>query len=99
MSKMNELLEIFRVHGARIGLKINIKNTKSLKLGIREDKKVMLGNEKIDQVSSFTYLGSIISKEGGSSEHVKSRIAKAQGVFSQLKKKFGRIGKQVCESR
>ena len=46
----------------------------------------------IDQVDSFTYLGSIISKDSGSSEDVKSRIAKAQGVFSQLKK-FGRIGR------
>ena len=45
-----------------------------------------LGNEKIDQVGSFSYLGSIISKDGGSSEDVKSRIARAQGVFSQLKK-------------
>ena len=41
-----------------------------------------LRNEKIGQVGSFTYLGSIISKEGGSSKDVKSRIAKAQGIFS-----------------
>ena len=34
----------------------------------------------------FTYLGSNICKDGGSSEDVKSRIAKAQGVFSQLRK-------------
>jgi hypothetical protein len=47
---------------------------------------VTLGNKKIDQVNSFTYLGRIISKDGGSSEDVKSRIAKAQGVFSQLEK-------------
>ena len=39
-----------------------------------------LDNENIDQVGNFTYLGSIIS------EDVKSRIANAQGVFSQLKK-------------
>ena len=38
------------------------------------------------QVSSFTHLGSIISKGGVSSENVKSRIVKAQGVFSYLKK-------------
>ena len=50
----------------------------------------MLGNEKIYQVGSFIYLGSIISKDDGSSEDVKSRIAKAQDIFSQLKK-FGRI--------
>ena len=44
------------------------------------------GNETIDQVYSMTFLGSIISKDVGSSEDVKNRIAKAQGVFSQLKK-------------
>ena len=74
MSKVNKLL------------KINTKKTKSLRLGISEDEKVMLGNEKIDQVNSFTYLGCIISNDGGSSEDVKNRIAKDQGVFSQLKK-------------
>jgi hypothetical protein len=49
----------------------------SHRLGISEDEKVTLGNERIDQVDSFIYLGSIISKNGGSSEDVKSRIAKA----------------------
>ena len=37
MSKMNEFLEVLRVQGARLGLKINIKKTKSLRLGISED--------------------------------------------------------------
>ena len=45
-----------------------------------------LGNEEIDQVGSFTYLGSIISENGESSEDVKSSVAKVQGVFSPLKK-------------
>jgi hypothetical protein len=53
----------------------------SLRLGISEDEKVSLGNEKIDQIDAFIYLGSIISKDDGSSEDVKSRIAKAHGVF------------------
>ena len=81
VSKMNELLEVFRVQGARIGLKINFKKTKSLRLGVSEDEKVTLGNEKIDQMGSFAYLGSITSKESGSNEDVKSRIAMAQGSF------------------
>ena len=80
-SKMNKHLNVIRFQCARIGLKINVKKTKSLRLGISEDENVTLGNEKIDQVSSFTYLGSTISKDGGSSEDVKSRTAKAQGVF------------------
>jgi hypothetical protein len=84
VNKMNELLEVLRVQGDKIGLKTNVK--KSLRLGISEDEKVTLDNEKIDQVENFTYLGSIISKDGGNSEDVKSGIAKDQGVFSQLKK-------------
>ena len=86
VSKMNEFLEVLRVQGARIGLKINVKKTKSLRLGISEDEKVTLGNEKIDQVGSFTYLGSIISKDGGSSEDVKSRIARLRLFFFTFKK-------------
>jgi hypothetical protein len=37
VSKMNDLLEVLRVQGTRIGLKINDKKTKSLRLGISED--------------------------------------------------------------
>jgi hypothetical protein len=35
VSKMNELLKILRVQGARIGLKMNVKKTKSLRLRIK----------------------------------------------------------------
>ena len=71
---------------ARMCMEINVKKTKSLRLGISECEKVTSGKENIDQVGSFTYFGSIIGKDSGSREDVKSRIAKAQGVFSQLKK-------------
>ena len=67
---MKELLEVLQVKGARKGLKIFVKKVKSLRLGISEAEKLTLGNEKIDQVDSFTYLGSIISKEDGSCEDV-----------------------------
>ena len=49
----------------------------SLRLEISEDEKVKLGDEKIDQVESLTYIGSIIIKDGGSSEDIKSLITKA----------------------
>ena len=62
-------------------MKINIKKTESLRLGIGEDEKVTLGIEKIDQVDSFTYLCSIISKDDGCLEDIKSRIAKNQDVL------------------
>ena len=57
---MNELLEVLWLQDARIGLKINVKKTKLLRLGKREDERVTLGNEKIDQVDRLNYLGSVI---------------------------------------
>jgi len=74
-------------------LKVNVEKTKSLRLEIIEDEKMTLGDEKIHQLGSFTYLRITISKDGGSSEEVKSRIPKAQGVFSQLKKKLESTGR------
>ena len=50
-------------------------------LGISEGEEVVLVNEKINQVDSFTYLSSIISKDGRCSEDVKRKIAKAWDVF------------------
>ena len=41
------------VQGLKIDLKINVKNTKLLKLRIIEDENVILGKKKIDQVNSF----------------------------------------------
>ena len=46
-SKINELLEVLWVQGARIGLKVNFKKTKSLRLGISKDGKVALVNKKL----------------------------------------------------
>ena len=36
-------------------------------------------------MDSFTYIGTIIIKDGGCSADIKSRITKAQGVSSELK--------------
>ena len=90
---MNNLLQVLRVQGAGIGLKINVKKTMSLKLGISEDGKTTFGNEKIDQAGTCIYLDSIISKDGGSSKDLKNKIAKGQGVLFAIKKQFGRIGR------
>ena len=44
LSEMNELFEVLRVQSARIGLKINVKKTKSLRLGISEVNEVQRKN-------------------------------------------------------
>ena len=74
---MNKSLDVLQVQGARTGLKINLKKSKQLRLRISEDEKVILGNEEIVQVASFSYGGSIISKDGGTNEDIESRTPKA----------------------
>ena len=44
-----------------------------------------LGAVKIDQVVSFTYLGSIISKDGGNIQEVQNRTLMVRDVSSKLK--------------
>ena len=83
---MNKFLEGLRVQGARMGLKINVKKTIFLIMGISEGEEVILSSQKIDQVDTFTRLSRIISKEGGVGQEVKSRIAKVQGVFFTVEK-------------
>ena len=63
--KMNEFLEVLRFQGARIGLKINVKMTKSLKRGLSEDEKVTLGNKRlISWVASLTLVVLLVKTVG-----------------------------------
>src|SRR6188768_4024147 len=46
---------------------------------------VVIDGEKVEQVASFKYLGSIISEDGRSLNDVKARIALAKDAFSKRK--------------
>ena len=59
------------------GLNINIKTTEVMRIN----------NKKQDlyEVEKFVYLGSVVSKDGGTDEDVKSRINKARHAFNTLR--------------
>ena len=40
----------------------------------------------LEDVESFTYLGSIIDRQGGTDADIKARIGKARVTFNQMKK-------------
>jgi hypothetical protein len=46
----------------------------------------MLANKAIRRVHDFTYLGSKVSEDGGSRKYVETRIQKARGAFTRLRK-------------
>ena len=69
---------------AKQGLQINVEKTKTLRLGHTHATPIKIGDEFAEDVSTFTYLGSVIAKSGGAEEDVEARIKKAQTAFSML---------------
>ena len=70
----------------RVGLKINEKKTKILRLNIRQMEPVTLEGKDIEDVDEFTYLGAVVSKEGGGGKDMDSRLNKARAAFTKLNK-------------
>jgi hypothetical protein len=66
------------------GLHINVNKIKVMRVNTSNTQKFSLADTEIEEVESFVYLGSVVSKTGGTEEDVSSRIKKANGVFVQL---------------
>ncbi|CAH8493033.1 unnamed protein product [Schistosoma haematobium] len=70
---------------ASVGLSIHKGKPKVLKFKAENSDPITLDGETLEDVESFTYLGSIIDEQGGSDADVKARIGKAMVAFLQLK--------------
>jgi hypothetical protein len=46
--------------------------------------RLSINGKDMEQVGSFSYLGSLVTKDGGEKEDVRNRIRKANGAFVQL---------------
>ena len=68
-----------------VGLKINIEKTKVLRTNTQQQAAITLNNQDIEDVEEFVYLGSRISKTGGTEEDIRARIRKAQQSFAVLR--------------
>ena len=69
----------------QVGLKIHTGKTKILKVNNRSNEPITLWNNPLEEVEAFTYLGSIVDKQGGTAADVKTRIGKARAAFVLLK--------------
>ena len=59
--------------------------TKVLRISTATTEPVRLDDDLLEEVNSFTYLGSVVDIQGGTKADVKARIGKARAVFLQLK--------------
>ena len=75
-----------RVHtlAKYVGLNINTRKTQVMKLNPKNSNPVLIGNEEIEEVENFTYLGSKVSKTGGAEKDIIHRLSLARNAFSML---------------
>ena len=66
-------------------LNIHVGKTKVMKANTKNVDPIQLRGTDIEEVSQFTYLGSIIDQSGGTDKDVKMRIGKARTAFIQLR--------------
>ena len=85
-SQMQRKTETLDRISARTGLKIHAGKTKVLRIKAATDAPITLRDEPLEDVQSFTYLGSVLNVEGENDEDIKIRIQKARAAFVMLRK-------------
>ena len=69
-----------------VGLKINAQKTKIISLNYKTSKQpITLKGDNIEEVENFTYLGTNISLDNGTSKDIMARINKARTSFCRLR--------------
>ncbi|KAK2165853.1 hypothetical protein NP493_1349g00001 [Ridgeia piscesae] len=82
--QMQEKTELLNTVSTQLGLNINRSKTMIMKANTNNP--ITMNGEPLEETDSFTYLGSIINKHGGTAEDVKARIPKARVAFIMLRK-------------
>ena len=75
---LEKLVDAVKEHSESRGLQMNVKKTKILDIDTCENETaVRTGAERIENVNSFEYLGSLITNDGDCSKEVKRRLGMA----------------------
>ena len=70
---------------AKLGLNVSKDKTKVMHIHNTIDDGIVLDGDILEDVDSFTYLGSVVAKDGGADKDIKTRIGKARSAFLTLK--------------
>ena len=81
--QMQEKTSKLAVILAQVGLNIRKGKTKILKVSTAREDPIILQGSKLEEVQAFSYLGSIIDKNGGTDTDVRARKGKAMAVYLQ----------------
>jgi hypothetical protein len=87
--QMQEKTNMVADNSARLGLTINKGKSKVFRTNASNNTPITVQGEALEEVDSFTYLGSILDNQGGTDADVRTRIGKARAAFHQLKNIWG----------
>ena len=85
-SQMQNKTSTLETVAASIGLRINREKTKVMRINTNNIESVVLKDGALEDVSEFTYLGSVVDTTGGTDKDIKMRIRKGRTAFNILKK-------------
>ena len=71
-------------NAAKVGLKLNAKKCKAMKVNSRNDDRLKVESNEVEEVESFTYLGANVTKDGGGTVDLKKRIGLAHMQMKRL---------------
>ena len=71
-------------NAGRVGLKLNAKKCKVLKVNSKRETPIIVNNNTVEEVDKFCYLGANVSSDGGSNADIKKRIALACAAMKKL---------------
>ena len=69
----------------QVGLRISLKNTEAMCVNVPSPKKIRVRGQDIPYTNKFTYLGSVLCQDGGTSVDIQSRLNKARNAFMSLR--------------
>ena len=89
---------------AQVGLKINKKKTKIMRLNTTCQRPIIIEREGLEEVESFRHLGSIVDTRGETEADVKTIISKARAAFHILRnvwksRVMAKQRKSVCSTQ
>ena len=70
----------------RVGLRINLGKTKFLRMNAKNQTRINIDGQVIEEVEEFTNPGAKFSKEGGGLKDLQNRLSKARGAYFRLKR-------------
>ena len=85
-SQMQDKTSTLESIASSIGLRINREKTKVMRINTNSIEPIVLQDGELEEVTEFTYLGSVVDTSGGTDRDITVRIGKARTAFNMLKK-------------